>query len=833
MTVLQELRRSSLDAYCTPHSDFFDHPGRSDSGGRFEPAATPPPGWRRVDDDSWLYHVAPTPMPDQGWKIHAAATPGNAQYVLDTCAEYAFERGVSFKHLRSPALLRVLNGKLANRASSGKFVTFYPADEDELFATLDELGGRLDGTPAPYVLNDLRWRGGPLHVRYGGFRHLECSDASGHAVPAVRRPDGVLVPDSRVPWFDVPDWVRVPESIERMRTEGAVPPPAGYTFTEAMHFSNGGGVYRGRRERDGLDVVLKEARPHAGLDGGDRDAVERLRAERDALQALSGLEGVPDLVDAFRVWEHDFIVLPYYPHPSVEQLLATEHPGLFATADAAADAAYVARVCRMLRAVEAVVDRIHARGWIFGDLHPANVLVRDDDSVVLIDYELARRATETALPGLGCPGFIRSRRGKAPLERADDSYALACLFLWCFLPLTEMANFSEAKLGEYVAWAETRFELPAWWSRRVREGLGITDAGAPAPALDVQSLDVGIRSTLTPESDDRLVPGDVLQFVSDPVHLAAGAAGAVWALDQCGSAPADAVDWLRERTHRATRFGLYDGAAGVASALYSHDRRAAEALIEAAVERAAVSSDPTVFSGRAGVGLLALALADDQGVPAAEALATGLDGLSVSAADSPTGHVAGYIEGWAGPAVFLARLGLRTNDACRLEQARECIRRDVAACEWGPGDALLAREGAALFPYLSHGSAGALLAHVELLAGGVDGVLTDTEVAGIVRGLSTELVIEPGLLTGRAGNMAVLDLVRRHTGMTLDDTIAGHRARLAWHGVPRGEGSLVPGRRLRRLSADLATGASGVMAVLHALDTCGDAFPFATGRTLR
>ena len=54
-----------------------------------------------------------------------------------------------------------------------------------------------------------------------------------------------------------------------------------YRIEKALHFSNGGGVYAGTDTRDGRRVVLKEARPHAGLaaDGQSRlsplETVER------------------------------------------------------------------------------------------------------------------------------------------------------------------------------------------------------------------------------------------------------------------------------------------------------------------------------------------------------------------------------------------------------------------------------------------------------------------------------------------------------------------------------------------------------------------------------
>ncbi|MFD2122422.1 hypothetical protein ACFSNO_27530 [Streptomyces cirratus] len=71
------------------------------------------------------------------------------------------------------------------------------------------------------------------------------------------------------------------------------PHPAGtsrFRATRALHFSNGGGVYVATDTRTGGSVLLKEARPLAGLDEDGADAVARLEREHWALEQLSGLE---------------------------------------------------------------------------------------------------------------------------------------------------------------------------------------------------------------------------------------------------------------------------------------------------------------------------------------------------------------------------------------------------------------------------------------------------------------------------------------------------------------------------------------------------------------
>ena len=79
------------------------------------------------------------------------------------------------------------------------------------------------------------------------------------------------------------------------------------------------------------------------------------------------------------------------------------------------------------------------------------------------------------------------------------------------------------------------------------------------------------------------------------------------------------------------------------------------------------------------------------------------------------------------------------------------------------------------------------------------------------------MVREPGLWHGRAGLLAILGRL----GASRDDVLDQVR-RLAWHAVHRDGHLLIPGHRLSRFSADLATGSAGVLLALHTVLGDGD-----------
>lgn len=199
-------------AYCRADQRFYENSDTARTGAPFPATERPAPdGWRRSETSSWLYvHPEHVQLPAQGWKIHVSATAADAAEVIDTVWEYCVPRSLSFKFLPHPQVHQAMNSKYAPRGGSGKLLTLYPADDASLERTLDELGSLLRGRQGPYILSDLRWREGPLYLRYGGFARRECLSESGERTLAIARPDGVLVPDERAPVFQVPDWAPVP-----------------------------------------------------------------------------------------------------------------------------------------------------------------------------------------------------------------------------------------------------------------------------------------------------------------------------------------------------------------------------------------------------------------------------------------------------------------------------------------------------------------------------------------------------------------------------------------------------------------------------------------------
>jgi hypothetical protein len=319
------------EVFCLSDALFYDSPThtRGDDVDFDVAARTVPDGWTRSDLDDWLvYMPLDAELPKQGWKLHASGTLDNAEEVVSIVWEYCVPRSIPFKFVRSRQLLLVRNSKYADRGSSGKLVTIYPRDDAQFETIATELAPLLKGKAGPYILSDLRWGDGTLFVRYGGFVDQWCVGPTGQLEPAISDPHGSLVPDRRGPTFAVPEWISLPTCLEphlaaRKATKLDEIP---YRIDHAIHFSNGGGLYAGTDTRTGEKVVLKEARPFAGLAVDGADAVARIQHERDMLQRLKGLDAVPSVRDYFLLGEHHFLVLEFVDGTLLSKMMVERYP---------------------------------------------------------------------------------------------------------------------------------------------------------------------------------------------------------------------------------------------------------------------------------------------------------------------------------------------------------------------------------------------------------------------------------------------------------------------------------------------------------------------------
>ncbi|MFI0975429.1 class III lanthionine synthetase LanKC [Streptomyces sp. NPDC021093] len=872
--------------FCDADRHFYDAPHRMSTdaqGGRgalYAAATLPvPDGWQRHRSADWLaLRPVACRLPAQGWKIHVSATLDNAESVLERVMAYCLPRSIAFKFVPSRYLLHNRNAKYADRAASGKFITVYPADDEQCRTVAADLDAVLAGSQGPYVLSDLRWGAGPVYLRYGSFTRRDCYDENGEQQPALENAEGVLVPDVRGPAFRVPEWIEPPEWLRPHldARSAATVADMPYVIEEALHFSNGGGVYAGKDRRTGARVVLKEARPHAGLAADGADAVARLKREQDALERLSGLGCTPEVLDSFVLGDHHFLVLEFVEGKPLNSFFARRHPLIEADQGPERLADYTAWALRIHALVTEAVAAVHERGVVFNDLHLFNIMVSDDESsVALLDFEAAAPAVENRRQTVANPAFV------APADRRGfdvDRYALACLRLSLFIPLTSLLALDRTKAAHLATIAARQFPVAESFLREAVEEI-LRDPQAPAgtaqvptgaaqtptgaasaaagtvnaapgaasaaggagarPYLPVEpgdwpdsrdSLAGAILATATPGRDDRCFPGDIAQFATTGGghSFGYGTAGVLYALAESGAGRSAAgEEWLLARTKEpdsGTPLGFYDGLAGVAWTLdrLGHRARALE-LAELVLAQPWEAIGPDLHSGLAGLGLALDALGTATGESALhDAALRCADLVARPHGGAPRGKAprAGLLYGASGSALLFLRLYERTGDAALPDLAADALRRDLDRCVRGASGTLQVDEGWRTMPYLGAGSVGIGMVLDDLLAhrpdpGGPDG---DFERArrDIVAAAQATFYAQPGLFRGAAG--MVLHLSRTTTGGpgTGPADVRRQIDALAWHAVPHQGRLAFPGEQMMRLSMDLATGTAGCLLALAA-----------------
>jgi hypothetical protein len=416
-----------------------------------------PPDWTVTHFDIWLRASSErTPLEPQGFKIHVSVMLANAEAILRSVVPECVRAEVMFKIAAHPTLLRFLSSKRYGRAGSGKFMTIYPPTEAKFLELIEAIHQATRGLEGPYILSDRRYRDSKVvFYRYGGFQNIQSLSLDGTRRSMIRRPDGTLIPDERVPYFKLPDWVADPFPAPGEAEDETEPLNGRYDVAEALTFSSSGGIYRALDRITGRDVVIKEARPRTDAWFGTDfsvDSITALKREGEILRRLQGLPFVPELIELFQEWEHSFLVISYFDGVSLAKLRARDDFILLSYMD---EPERILQFCKRLRALALqlldAVEAVHARGLILGDISPGNVLVNEDSGeIALVDFEgtcspetdseVAPYASQWFNAGFRKP----ERRPLRTLEPFDDFYALGMLLYNLVCPIQTLFELTNA-----------------------------------------------------------------------------------------------------------------------------------------------------------------------------------------------------------------------------------------------------------------------------------------------------------------------------------------------------------------------------------------------------
>jgi len=198
---------------------------------------------------------------------------------------------------------------------------------------------------------------------------------------------------------------------------GGIGLPPSYRLVDTLHSS------------DIVSVYLAEAK-----DGGRRLAFKVIRYVPDS--------GGGRLFDRFL---QEYEVIAQVEHPSVVKIfdfgvaddhayIAMEYLAGGSLADRLKQALEVDTALDYLRQIGGALTAIHAAGILHRDLKPGNIMFRDAETLVLIDFGLAKSMKlAAAITGagqiFGTPYYMSPEQGHAePADARSDVYSLGCVF---------------------------------------------------------------------------------------------------------------------------------------------------------------------------------------------------------------------------------------------------------------------------------------------------------------------------------------------------------------------------------------------------------------------
>ncbi len=232
---------------------------------------------------------------------------------------------------------------------------------------------------------------------------------------------------------------------------------AGYRPAGRLGEGSFGVVYRAEHADTGRQVAVKVLHP---VLGEDQAARERFTQEVERTRQLN-LPGVVQIIE--RRLDHQ---PPFFAMELVEGK----------PADAALAGAAPERIARVFRNLCVTLDQAHAAGVIHCDLKPGNVLVRKDDSVVIMDFGIsvlagaapAVKPSSTTL--LGTPSFLAPEILQGvPRTPATDIYSLGVIL---FKVLTGREPFAGETVHDIIqAHLYEDPPPPVAFNREVADGL--------------------------------------------------------------------------------------------------------------------------------------------------------------------------------------------------------------------------------------------------------------------------------------------------------------------------------------------------------------------------
>lgn len=375
----------------------------------------------------WLqFHTGPASLPQQGWKLHVSASVSSARAVLRAVLPILFARSATFKMAVSLKRLKFLNQGGAGRSQIGKFITVYPRNDEEALALATLLDDATNGLSGPSIPSDHALHTGSLvYYRYGGFSNqLVIQNTIGLILPAIRTPENEILTDLRHVPYQAPPWVVDPFINAGIATE---PPPFKrllgnrYLVITILSTSMNSTIYLGSDLEVARTCVIKGP-SFAQRNSFNRQARQKISHEAQILSLLAPDRSFPALFDVLEQDGSLFLIMEDIEGETLDVY----------TGKRIARGQHIpfARIITWSQELAEMLEAIHAKGLVYTDLKPSNVIIDGDGKLHLIDFELAHpQGDENPMwRGCGTRGYMSpQQQAGQPITVRDDIYSFGAL----------------------------------------------------------------------------------------------------------------------------------------------------------------------------------------------------------------------------------------------------------------------------------------------------------------------------------------------------------------------------------------------------------------------
>jgi class III lanthionine synthetase len=834
------------------------------------------PEWKLLRGSVWFVcfppDQEPKDLPIQGWKIHVSSNIINAREILNAVIPVLKQYETSFKFALDTNILSLMNGKAWARQGAGKFITIYPA-ADKFKSLIEDLYSATKNLEGLYILSDKRYKDSKtVFYRYGGMRQHDIFNIKGERTPVLVSPDGQNIPDRRLPYYAFPEWTEEPfptddQSQDQKKEAGGVLLNNGRYFVDrVLFFSNSGGVYLATDRETDQRVVIKEARPHVTL---TEDAVALLKKEHRILTKLQETGIAPQPIDFFQDWEHHFLVEEYIEGIPLTTYSARHNVTLLTRPTLKDTVEFYESFKKIFSQVARIIDLLHQRNLVFGDLSPNNIIIRNEDlKVRIIDFEAAFEVGVNRPIYLYTPGFASSDQvAGTPPTFENDYYSLGAIMHYFLAPINTMFKLKPDAKHEFLDSVIPDIGFPASVKEIIQSLFDDDVSKRPKPIEVAQLLEKnetvevpalqcnddqsmvdywpvieGISNytlhVATYNRTDRLFPADSRTFSTNPLSIAYGACGIVYALKRMnGRVPDEAIDWMlsQEISKELYPPGFYLGMAGIGWVLLELGlRKEAVEVMKSSFDHPLLDACADLYFGLSGWGIanLKFFLETEDEIYLQKAKEAGEQIISTATEDETgwswpyeNSTYFGLGHGGSGVSLFLLYLYLTTGEEKFLNAGQKALDFDLNHSEvnldGGASWKYRVSESSIILPYWRYGSAGvgtAVLRYYKLLGEekyktALDKIYLDTD---------RKYAVFPGRFIGLSGIgdflLDMFDFLDEEQYLKSAERLA---AGLMLFKVEKEQGIVFPGDRLLRLSCDYGTGSAGVGLFLHRLMTRG------------